>query len=117
MPKFLQRDDIVRFGLDRREFGETEWQFANAAPAQVRKRFFVRVDGDEPHYINGLFEVVCSGAFAMTVGVAREPLGSDPDLASSSPAIISIGFGGKQNRSRARYVVQILCSLGPRRFT
>ncbi len=95
MPKLLQRDDIVRFGLDRREFGETAWQFADTG-TQIRKRFFVRTDGEEPHYVNGLLEVVCSSFSGMTFAFAREPLASDADLARTASPIISIALGGKQ---------------------
>ena len=28
--RFLQRDELVRFGLDTRDFGETGWRFAEA---------------------------------------------------------------------------------------
>src|SRR5580692_7921383 len=35
--KLLQRDDIVRFGLDRREFGEAVWRFFDEPAPKIRK--------------------------------------------------------------------------------
>jgi hypothetical protein len=45
--RFIDRDDIVRFGLDRREFGETMWQFADRPKAWVYKKFFARTGSGE----------------------------------------------------------------------
>jgi hypothetical protein len=36
-PRVLARDEIFRFGIDRREFVETPWQFENAGRASVSK--------------------------------------------------------------------------------
>jgi hypothetical protein len=68
--KLLQRDDIVRFGMDRREFGEAAWRFFDEAKPKIRKLFFARVDGDQPHYVDGVIEVGCNagGAAAARVG-------------------------------------------------
>jgi hypothetical protein len=38
--RYLDRDDLVRFGIDRREFGETVWHFAEKPTASISKRFF-----------------------------------------------------------------------------
>jgi hypothetical protein len=103
-PKFLERGDIVRFGLDRREFGETDWQSVDTATPQIRKRFFVRTDGDEAHFVNGLLQITCVSGFGMTVAFGREPLQSDAALPPAPtpaptpgvPPIISIAIGGKK---------------------
>jgi hypothetical protein len=96
MPKLLPREDIVRFGLDRREFGETAWQFANTTPPKIRKRFFVRTDAEQPQYVSGVLEVSCKAASSVTVLMAREPLASDADLARTAPVIVNLDLGGKQ---------------------
>ena len=59
--KLLQRDDIVRFGLDRREFGEAVWRFFDEPAPKIRKLFFVRTDSDQPHYVDGMVEIGCNG--------------------------------------------------------
>jgi hypothetical protein len=96
MPKLLQRDDIVRFGLDRREFGETGWQLVDKVTPQIRKRFFVRTDGEEAHFVNGVLQITCVSGLGMTVAFGREPLDSDADLPRTVPPIISIAIGGKK---------------------
>jgi hypothetical protein len=59
-PRFLDRDELVRFGIDRRDFGETRWHFADKPTVAMSKRFFVRTDsGDQPRYRNGLVRLDC----------------------------------------------------------
>ena len=36
-PRFLERDELVRFGIDRREFGETVWHFADEPAISMSK--------------------------------------------------------------------------------
>jgi hypothetical protein len=94
--KFLQRDDLVRFGLDPREFGETVWQFVDKPATLITKRFFVRGDGDQPHYLDATISVVCTPALGMHVLLTRQPLGSDPPLPNGGPLLaVSITIGGK----------------------
>ena len=53
--RFLERDELVRLGIDRRDFGETRWYFADKPLAAMSKRFFVRTGSvDQTHYRNGL---------------------------------------------------------------
>ena len=77
--KLVQRDDIVRFGIDRREFGETVWRFFDEPVPKIRKLFFVRTDGDQPHYVDGVIEFGCN-ASGMYLALARQQLGSDTDF-------------------------------------
>jgi hypothetical protein len=59
-PRFLERDEIARYGIDRRDFGETGWYFADKPTAAMSKRFFVRTDsGGQPRYHNGLVHLDC----------------------------------------------------------
>jgi tetratricopeptide (TPR) repeat protein len=61
--RYLDRDELVRFGIDRREFGETAWHFAEGPAAAIYKRFFIRTDnGDQPHYRNGYVRLDYCGA-------------------------------------------------------
>jgi hypothetical protein len=58
--RFLERDELVRFGIDRRDFGETKWHFADKPSVAMSKRFFVRTgSGDQTHYRNGLVSLDC----------------------------------------------------------
>ena len=92
--KLLQRDDIVRFGLDRREFGEAVWRFFDEPAPKIRKLFFVRTDGDQPHYVDGVVEMGCNGGRGMYLLLARQQLGSDTDPAGSTT--MNIAINGKQ---------------------
>lgn len=89
----LSRDDAARFGLDRREFGETVWQFVGKPRPSIRKTFFVRADADERRYINAIVSVFCAPwhrASAIAV-FAREHLSADTgDSAFQSAVSISV---------------------------
>src|ERR1700722_19665823 len=94
--KLLQRDEIVRFGIDRREFGETVWRFSDAPAPKIRKPFFVRTDGDQPHYVDGVIEVGCNTGGGMYLALARQQLASDTESSGAgSPAAI-IAVDGKK---------------------
>jgi hypothetical protein len=94
--RLLQRDEIVRFGLDRREFGETGWRFIDKPFPKVSKLFFVRVDGDQPHYIDAMIEFTCNGATSMNLAVARQQLPSDTYFSSTALPVARIAIGGNQ---------------------
>ena len=94
--KLLERDDIVRFGIDRREFGETEWRFADGPAPKIMKPFFVHTDGDQPHYVDGVIEVGCSMGGGMFLILARQPLGSDTDSSGAGSPAATIAVNGKQ---------------------
>ena len=94
--RLLQRDEIVRFGVDRREFGETVWRFVAEPAPKIRKLFFVRTDGDPPHYVDGAIEIGCNRAGGMYLTLARQQLGSDADSAGAGSPAASIAVNGKQ---------------------
>lgn len=94
--KLLQRDDIVRFGMDRREFGESAWRFLDEPTPKIRKFFFVRTDGDQPHYVDGLVEVGCNVGGGMYLALARQLLGSDAESSGAGSPAASIAVNGKQ---------------------
>ncbi len=85
----LSRDDAARFGLDRREFGETVWRFVDKPQPTIRKLFFVRADNGERHYVNALVSVSCvprlrGNAIAV---LARQRLPSDTETVVGPPAV------------------------------
>jgi hypothetical protein len=71
--RYLERDELVRFGMDRREFGETVWHFADRPSIGMSKRFFVRTgNGDQARYRNGLVSLGCGMGQEIRLAVARE---------------------------------------------
>jgi hypothetical protein len=94
--RFLQRDDIVRFGMDRREFGETVWRFSDAPAPKIRKLFFARTDGDQPHYVDGAVEVGCNAAGGVYLALARQQLASDTQSSGAASPAASVAVNGKK---------------------
>lgn len=104
----LTRDDAARFGLDRREFGETVWQFVDKPQPAIRKMFFVRADNGARRYINALVSVSCVsrlGGRAIAV-LARERLPSDAEAAVRQPAV-SIRVNGHGVRLARRTTAKL----------
>jgi hypothetical protein len=94
--KLVQRDEIVRFGIDRREFGEAVWRYADEPVAQIRKLFFVRTDGDQPHYVDGMIQVGCNAGGGMFLILARQQLGSDTDASGAGSPTATMAVDGKR---------------------
>jgi hypothetical protein len=95
----LSRDDAARFGLDRRELGETVWQFVDKPRPAIRKLFFVRADNGAHRYVNALVTVSCApwlGGRAIAV-LARQRLDSDTETVVGQPAV-SIRVNGQDVR-------------------
>jgi hypothetical protein len=69
--RFLEREDLVRFGIDRREFGDTGWQFIDKPAAAVIKRFFVRTDNDSVRYFDGFVSLSCGAGQAVRLALVR----------------------------------------------
>jgi tetratricopeptide (TPR) repeat protein len=71
--RFLERDDLVRFGIDRREFGESVWRFADKPTVSMSKRVFFRTgSGDQPRYRKGLVRLDCGTGQAIRLLFAQE---------------------------------------------
>ena len=41
--RFLKREELARFGIDRREFSQTSWRFMGGPRPKMSKSFFVRI--------------------------------------------------------------------------
>lgn len=68
----LEREEVVRFGIDRREFDETPWQFIEKpAPAAIKK-YFARTDNDRVRYVDGLVSLYCRRAQGPVLVLTRE---------------------------------------------
>lgn len=69
--RFLQRDELVRFGLDTREFGETDWRFTEKPAAAMAKGFFMRTGDADLTYPEALLRLSCAGK-SMRLTYAQE---------------------------------------------
>jgi hypothetical protein len=101
--KFLQRDEIVHFRIDTREFGETPWQFTDKPAPSIRKRFFVRTDSEQTPYIDAVMGMDCGFGASMGVVFARQHLAVEPvsqsDQATISVANKSLRFGKAKSQT------------------
>jgi hypothetical protein len=70
--RFIGRDEIVRFGIDRSAFGEGGWELVNDPALALIKRFFARTENDELQYIEGLLIITCEGGQGVGMGFMRE---------------------------------------------
>jgi hypothetical protein len=87
--RFLQRDELVRFGIDTREFGETSWWYVEKPIVAIAKGFFVRTGKQEPAYPNALLRLSCAGK-AIRLTFARERTLSEPAGAGQRPLRLSV---------------------------
>jgi hypothetical protein len=96
--RFLERDELARFGIDTREFGETGWWFAHMPFAAVTKRFFVRTDNksagdgkEKSAYSNALVGLSCGSDGSRRLTFARDQRDQRVGLgAGARPIYLSI---------------------------
>jgi hypothetical protein len=98
--RFLERDELVRFGIDRREFGDTGWQFIDKPAAAVIKRFFARTDNDSVRYFDGFVMLSCGAGQTVRLALARGRGVSGISGTGARP--ISISLNGQQLDLRDR---------------
>ncbi len=113
----LSRDDAARYGLDRREFGETPWQFVDKPQPTIRKTFFARGFESNHRYVNALVSVSCVpwlGAKAFAV-FARERLSSDTATVIGQPTI-SLRVNGRDIRLDRKAPAKIYLWSTPLQF-
>jgi TonB family protein len=89
--RFLQREELARFGIDRRESGETPWEFFGRPGPAVWKRFFLRVETGRPQYIDGVLMLACASGPEIRIGVARDH-GSD----AAAARLVSVRIGERR---------------------
>jgi hypothetical protein len=111
--KLLQRDEIVRFGIDRREFGESVWEFTDKPEPIIRKRFFVHTDSEKTPYVDAVIAMNCGLGVNIGVVFGRQPLAGEPASQSDWPTISiagkSVRFG--QARVKALYTRSVLVPM------
>jgi hypothetical protein len=88
--RFLQRDELVRFGIDTREFGETRWWYAEKPIVAIAKSFFVRTGKQEPAYPNALLRLSCGIGKSIQLTFARERVPNAPLGAGLGPLRLSV---------------------------
>jgi hypothetical protein len=92
--RFLQRDELVRFGIDTREFGETDWRFVEKPNAAIAKSFFVRSGEGAPAHPEALLRLNCGAGKAMRLTLARERSASNRTAASARPLRVLVNGSG-----------------------
>jgi len=70
--RVLGRDDLVRFGLDTREFAEAEWRFREQPFVAMTKTFFLHTGEAGIAYPEGLVQLNCGAAKSVRLTFARE---------------------------------------------
>jgi hypothetical protein len=80
----------VRFGIDTREFGETDWRFVEKPNAAIAKGFFVRGGEANPAHPEALIRLNCGAGKAMRLTLARERSTSNHTGASSHPLRVTV---------------------------
>jgi hypothetical protein len=90
--RLLDRDEIVRFGMDRRAFGENVWQTVDKPRPLMEKGFFVRTDSDQPRYLDGVASLACGVGTTIRVALAWQHVASQP--AGPTPHSVGITVNG-----------------------
>jgi hypothetical protein len=71
--RWIDRNDIVRFGIDHREFAESRWFFSDKPALQATKRFFLGTGGGSEHqYRDLLLSLACIGGSRIALVLAQE---------------------------------------------
>jgi hypothetical protein len=88
--RFLQRDELVRFGLDTRDFGETDWRFAEKPNASIAKGFFARTGDADLAHPEALLRLSCSAGKSMRLTFAQERPASAVDDTDIRPLHLTV---------------------------
>jgi len=92
--KFLEREELVRFGIDRREFGEAGWQLVDKPEPAIAKGFFVRTESDQARYVDGAVILTCGGGPAIRLALARQQ--GAAETPGSGPHFLSVDLNGQR---------------------
>jgi hypothetical protein len=93
--RFLQRYEIVRFGLDRRQFAETGWHYVDKPRPTISKAYFVQTGHQQlagPRgipYRNAFLRMNCGDANLMPLTVGIE-MARDEEGVGSHPITIAV---------------------------
>src|SRR5262249_31008793 len=81
--RFLTREEIWRFNIDRRAFIEDSWTISDSART-IRKAFVSESAGARPEFHNGLINLSCGSGDRLRVEFARELVPGEEALAVST---------------------------------
>lgn len=70
--RILGRDDIVRFGIDTRDFAEADWRFRDEPFAAITKNFFLHTGAAGIAYPEALLQLNCGAGTSLRVVFAQE---------------------------------------------
>jgi hypothetical protein len=84
----LTRDEIVRFGIDRREIAETPWKFENSLRSMVSKAAMVREEGGKSWRL-AQWRIICSSNEQFELDFQRPALAAGATL----PTVALSGAG------------------------
>jgi hypothetical protein len=84
----LTREEIVRFGIDRREVAETPWKFENSVRSMVSKAAAVREEGGKSWRLSQ-WRIVCASSEQFELNFQRPALASGATL----PTVAISGAG------------------------
>ncbi len=89
--RFLDRDELVRFGIDRREFGEAPWELVEKPAPFLVKRFFARTGNDQARYIEGFVAFNCGtfGEVRLTLGRRQNAAVANADISAELSVNVS----------------------------
>ena len=88
----LTRDEIIRFGIDRREQVETQWQFENGSRSMVGKVATQRSDGETAYRLLQ-WRLICVSTEQFELDVQRPTTRSTfPTVAIGSAAAVPLYF-------------------------
>jgi len=83
--RFLARDEILRFGIDRREFGEDVWRASGRSEIELSKRFFFAINnGGQRRYRDARLAFRCGAGTTLGLWLA---LAHDPSDQSSADVL------------------------------
>jgi hypothetical protein len=84
----LTRDEIVRFGIDKREIAETPWRFENSVRSMVSKAAAVRDEGGKSWRLSQ-WRIICSSNEQFELNFQRPALTASASL----PTVALSGVG------------------------
>ena len=103
--RFLRRDEIVRLGMDRREFGETGWHFTDKPRPTISKAYFIRSGNKGFPYRTAFLRMDCGSAKLVPLTVAIEMAG-DETGAGPGPFVITVNGARIENGWTPEFVVR-----------
>jgi hypothetical protein len=115
--RFLQRDELVRFGLDTRAFGETGWHYVEKPRPAILKIYFVRSGGLQPAgsgellYRNTFLRMNCGDARSMSLTIGVQTTANETSSRARRFAIAVNGVRIEYGRT-----AQTLISSGPNKY-